>query len=118
MQLIAFCCLKALHENRHLKEELQGERKRRKIAMDALSWNGAPQALQTLLPPGPLPQQSSLQLPVQPMAQPPAPLASAGGLLCLSAQGWYRVPTRSPVSGNAASAVVRHLPLVQSPSGT
>ena len=86
-------CLQALHENRHLKEELQGERKRRKIAMDALSWSGAPQVLQTLLPPGPLPQQSTVQLPVQPMAQPPVPLTFAGRLLCLSAQGQYRVPT-------------------------
>eukprot|EP00891_Asterochloris_glomerata_P009133 jgi/Astpho2/9133/Aster-08385 len=65
-------------ENRYLKEELQGERKRRKIAMDALSWSGAPQVLQRLLPPGPLPEQSTVQLPVQPMAEPSIPLASAG----------------------------------------
>ena len=67
------CCLKALHENRHLKEELQGERKRRKIAMDALSWSGAPQVLQRLLP-GPLPDQSTAQMPAQAMAQLPMPL--------------------------------------------
>ena len=88
-------CLKALHENRHLKEELQGERKRRKIAMDALSWSGAPQALQTLLPPGPLPQQSTVQLPMQPMAQPTVPLQASGRLLCLSAHTRCRVPTGS-----------------------
>ena len=86
--------------------------------MDALSWSGAPQALQTLLPPGPLLQPSTVQLPVQATAQTPVPLQASGELLCLRAQRWCRVPIVFIVSGNAASAVVRQLPVRQLSSGS